>query len=107
MRHEPVRIFALFLAALVVVPVAGPAGERAAWADLGSFLLQRGWGYRQHLSSPLTAEAGCSRLSAHLSFGSISMRCVHQATEARMAALRERDEPGGPRKPCQKKSFFC
>jgi len=71
-----------------------PAGERAAWADLGSFLLQRGRGYRQHLSSPLTAEAGCSRLSAHLSFGSISMRCVHQATEARMAALRERDEPG-------------
>jgi deoxyribodipyrimidine photo-lyase len=71
-----------------------PAGERAAWADLASFLLQRGRGYRQHLSSPLTAEAGCSRLSAHLSFGSISMRCVHQATEARIAALRERDEPG-------------
>ena len=73
---------------------AMPAGERAAWADLGSFVLHRGRGYRQHLSSPLTAEAGCSRLSAHLSFGSISMRCVHQATEARIAALRDRDEPG-------------
>ncbi|NBD20753.1 deoxyribodipyrimidine photolyase [Aquabacterium fontiphilum] len=79
--------------ARVNVPVL-PAGERAAWADLASFLLHRSRGYRQHLSSPLTAEAGCSRLSAHLSFGSISMRCVHQATEARIAALRARDEPG-------------
>jgi deoxyribodipyrimidine photo-lyase len=59
-----------------------PAGETAAWATLGSFLQQRGRGYRQHLSSPLTAEQGCSRLSAHLAFGSLSMRCVHQATEA-------------------------
>jgi len=62
-----------------------PAGERAAWATLDSFLAGRGRDYRRALSSPLSAAEGCSRLSAHLAFGSISMRCVHQATEARIA----------------------
>jgi deoxyribodipyrimidine photo-lyase len=38
----------------------------------------------------LTAEAGCSRLSAHLAFGSISLRSVHQATEAAIAATPDR-----------------
>jgi deoxyribodipyrimidine photo-lyase len=59
-----------------------PAGEAAAWATLDGFLAGRGRGYRRALSSPLTAEAGCSRLSVHLAFGSISLRSVHQATEA-------------------------
>ena len=61
-------------------------GEQAAWATLDSFLDGRGRDYRRALSSPLTAAEGCSRLSAHLAFGTISMRCVHQATEARIAA---------------------
>jgi len=61
-------------------------GERAAWATLESFLDGRGRDYRRALSSPLTAAEGCSRLSTHLAFGTISMRCVHQATEARIAA---------------------
>jgi deoxyribodipyrimidine photo-lyase len=64
-----------------------PAGEAAAQDTLHSFLQQRGASYRQALSSPLTAEQGCSRLSAHLAFGTVSMRTVHQATEARIAAL--------------------
>jgi len=64
-----------------------PAGERAAWATLGDFLAGRGRGYRRALSSPLTAESGCSRLSEHLAFGTLSMRCVHQATEARIRTL--------------------
>ncbi|MCY7307836.1 MAG: deoxyribodipyrimidine photo-lyase [Rhodoferax sp.] len=57
------------------------AGERAAQATLDSFLAGRGRDYRRALSSPLTAAEGCSRLSAHLAFGTISMRRVHQATE--------------------------
>jgi len=57
------------------------AGERAAWTTLDSFLGGRGRDYRRAMSSPLTASEGCSRLSAHLAFGSISMRCVHQAAE--------------------------
>ncbi len=67
-----------------------PGGERAAWATLDSFLAGRGRDYRRALSSPLTATDGCSRLSAHLAFGTISMRCVHQATEARIAATTDR-----------------
>ena len=65
-------------------------GERAAWATLDSFLGGRGRDYRRAMSSPLTATKGCSRLSAHLAFGTISMRCVHQATEARIAATPDR-----------------
>jgi deoxyribodipyrimidine photo-lyase len=61
-------------------------GERAAWATLDGFLDGRGRDYRRALSSPLTATDGCSRLSVHLAFGTISMRCVHQATEARIAS---------------------
>ncbi len=67
-----------------------PGGERAAWATLDSFLDGRGRDYRRAMSSPLTATDGCSRLSAHLAFGTISMRCVHQATEARIAATPDR-----------------
>jgi deoxyribodipyrimidine photo-lyase len=67
-----------------------PAGERAAWATLNSFLAGRGRDYRRALSSPLTAETGCSRLSEHLAFGTISLRCVHQATEACIASTTDR-----------------
>ena len=66
-------------------------GERAAWATLDSFLGGRGREYRRAMSSPLTAAEGCSRLSAHLAFGTISMRCVHQAAEARIASTSDRD----------------
>jgi deoxyribodipyrimidine photo-lyase len=65
--------------------VGESAGERAGQALLRSFLRERAMGYRRHLSSPLTAETGCSRLSAHLAFGTLSMRTVHQATEAAIA----------------------
>ena len=76
------------------VPALGtplpPGGKRAAWATLDSFLDGHGRDYRQAMSSPLTATEGCSRPSAHLAFGTISMRCVHQATEARIAATPDR-----------------
>ena len=57
------------------------AGEKAARRTLTSFLQVRGYDYRKALSSPLSAEDGCSRLSPHLAFGTLSMRTVHQATE--------------------------
>lgn len=63
-----------------------PAGEAAAQATLTSFLAGRGQNYRRDLSSPLTAEAGCSRISPHLAFGTLSLRTVHHATAARIAA---------------------
>jgi len=68
-----------------------PAGERAAWNTLGSFLAGRGRDYRWALSSPLSAAEGCSRLSAHLAFGTVSMRSVHQATEACIATSADRN----------------
>jgi deoxyribodipyrimidine photo-lyase len=67
-----------------------PAGEAAAQAVLDDFLDGRGRGYRRALSSPLTAEQGCSRLSAHLAFGTLSMRRVHQATEHVIATTPDR-----------------
>jgi deoxyribodipyrimidine photo-lyase len=67
-----------------------PAGEAAAHAVLDDFLAGRARGYRRALSSPLTAEQGCSRLSAHLAFGTLSMRQVHQATEHTIATTPDR-----------------
>ncbi len=66
------------------------AGEGAAWATLQRFLSGRGRDYRRAMSSPLSAADSCSRLSAHLAFGSISMRCVHQATEATLRSTNDR-----------------
>ena len=80
------------------LPTARPipaASEHAAQDTLASFLSHRANNYRKDLSSPLSAESGCSRLSAHLAFGTISMRQVHQATEARIAqriATKDQDE---------------
>lgn len=67
-----------------------PAGEQAARRMLKSFLQVRGYDYRRALSSPLSAEEGCSRLSPHLAFGTLSMRTVHQATEAAIARTPDR-----------------
>jgi deoxyribodipyrimidine photo-lyase len=84
-----------------------PGGERAAWATLDSFLAGRGRDYRRALSSPLTAAEGCSRLSAHLAFGTISMRCVHQATEARIAATPDRSLAYGLRGFASRLRWHC
>ena len=71
------------------------AGEGAAHAVLHSFLHLRGGDYRQTLSSPLTAVDGCSRLSPHLAFGTLSVRQVHQATETRIAQIKAEGDPDG------------
>jgi deoxyribodipyrimidine photo-lyase len=57
---------------------------------LDSFLSQRGEPYRVAMSSPLTAERACSRLSPHFAIGTLSVREVVQATAARQA-----ERPGG------------
>ena len=67
------------------------AGGRAQGLRmLDSFLAQRGETYRAAMSSPLTGERACSRLSPHLALGSLSPREVVQATAARQA-----DRAGG------------
>ncbi len=57
---------------------------------LDSFIGHRAEPYRQAMSSPLTAERSCSRLSPHLALGTLSAREVAQATAARQAT-----RPGG------------
>ena len=64
------------------------AGEGAALETLNSFLHERGRDYRRAMSSPLSAADSCSRLSAHLAFGTISMRSVHHAAEAAISQAR-------------------
>ncbi len=65
-------------------------GEKAARRLLASFLEVRGYDYRKALSSPLSAQDGCSRLSPHLAFGTLSMRTVHQACEVAIANTPDR-----------------
>jgi deoxyribodipyrimidine photo-lyase len=60
-------------------------GRVRGLALLDSFLAHRGEPYRSAMSSPLTAERACSRLSAHLANGSLSAREVVQAATDRAA----------------------
>lgn len=52
-------------------------GETSAWATLNDFYAGRGQHYFRQLSSPLTAETACSRLSPYLAWGNISLRQVY------------------------------
>jgi deoxyribodipyrimidine photo-lyase len=66
-------------------------GGRAQGALLlDSFLTTRGEPYRAAMSSPVTGERACSRLSPHIALGTLSLREVVQATAARQA-----QRPGG------------
>lgn len=66
-------------------------GGRQRGLDLlDSFLARRVEPYRSAMSSPLTAERACSRLSPHLAWGTLSLREVTQATAARQS-----ERPGG------------
>ncbi|GAB5388394.1 MAG: deoxyribodipyrimidine photo-lyase [Alphaproteobacteria bacterium] len=62
---------------------------------LRSFLHQRGQHYRRQMSSPVTAFEACSRLSAHLAWGTLSMREVAQATYARQIELKQANDRSG------------
>jgi deoxyribodipyrimidine photo-lyase len=63
------------------------ADRLTAQANLDSFLAGRGFRYTREMSSPVSAEGSCSRLSEHLAYGLISMREIVQATRARTAQL--------------------
>jgi deoxyribodipyrimidine photo-lyase len=58
---------------------------------LESFLAGRGTHYRTAMSSPLSAEEECSRLSPHLAFGTISVRETAQALWTRRSMLQALD----------------
>lgn len=68
---------------------AQPGGMHAAHDLLGSFLDGRARGYVRGMSSPLTAAHDCSRLSPHLTLGTISSRVVHQTLREKAEAYGE------------------
>ena len=53
-------------------------GSREAEKLLSTFLNSRGENYQYEMSSPISAEKSCSRLSTHLTYGTISHRSVFQ-----------------------------
>lgn len=65
-------------------PMRQRGGRALGVALLDDFLTTRSARYRGGISSPLSAPDACSRLSAHLAFGTLSLREVVQATRARM-----------------------
>jgi deoxyribodipyrimidine photo-lyase len=68
-------------------PLRQRGGRPLALDTLHSFLHARSLGYRGGISSPLSAPDACSRLSAYLAWGCISMREVVQHTRAHIAQL--------------------
>ena len=62
-------------------------GHPHAEAVLHDFLHERSARYRGGISSPLSAPDACSRLSAYLAYGNLSLREVVQATRAQLATL--------------------
>ncbi len=69
-------------------------GRTAGVQLLQSFLQQRSRRYHSGLSSPLSAFTSCSRLSAHLSWGTLSLREVVQATRVQRDALLRQGDAG-------------
>ncbi len=79
---------------LAIDPCPGrQTGGRAQGLDtLNSFLTDRGRTYRRAMSSPVSAFDACSRLSAHLAWGSLSIREVTQTVAARLKDLDGRND---------------
>ena len=63
-------------------------GEEAALSILNSFLNERGRGYRKGMSSPITGEVMCSRISPYLSAGCLSIKQVFHHTVARQRQVK-------------------
>jgi len=55
-----------------------PGGSDRAWRCLKTFIAERGKRYNKTISKPLESRTGCSRLSPHITWGTISLREVYQ-----------------------------
>ena len=66
-------------------------GRNAATKILKSFLQERGKEYLYHLSAPGLSEKYCSRLSAHLAWGTLSVNEVLKANKGRRGGLSENE----------------
>jgi deoxyribodipyrimidine photo-lyase len=68
-------------------------GRKDALTQLGRFLTISGLPYRRAMSSPSLGALHCSRMSTHLTYGTLSIREVTQAALARMAELKSDTSP--------------
>ena len=59
-------------------PKRQKGGSQEAEKLLSTFLNSRGENYQYEMSSPISAEKSCSRLSTHLTYGTIAHRSVFQ-----------------------------
>jgi len=67
-------------------------GLRSGRAVLAGFLNDRGAHYRGGISSPNRAPTSASRLSAHIAYGTLSLRKIVQATHARQREVKASGE---------------
>ncbi|MGB7339392.1 MAG: FAD-binding domain-containing protein [Phototrophicaceae bacterium] len=67
-------------------------GELEAWRTLNQFLYERGANYHKEMSSPLTAEDSCSRISPHLAYGTLSLKQVMIALQKRRNQIADMPE---------------
>jgi deoxyribodipyrimidine photo-lyase len=95
-------------------PLRQRGGRSAGLAVLHSFLQERSARYRGGIGSPNTAPEACSRLSAYLSYGCLSLREVVQATRhalqpgaapATAPSLAPRATPAVPMSPRQRQGL--
>ncbi len=73
-------------------------GRSLALDELHTFLQQRGRTYRFDMSSPVTAPESCSRISAQLAWGTLSIReCMHATAQRRadLQAIPAGERPDG------------
>ena len=63
-------------------------GEFEAKKNLDTFLNQRGMNYRYEMSSPITGENSCSRLSHYISAGCITIKQITKIANKRVAYLK-------------------
>ncbi len=67
-------------------------GSRVGESILDGFLSERGIAYRGGISSPNRAPRSASRLSAHITYGTLSLRQIVQATHARQREAKNQNE---------------
>ena len=68
-------------------------GRKEALKTLDSFLKERGRNYMQTISKPGVSARHCSRLSAHITYGTLSVREIEQATKSKIHSLSGNIEP--------------
>ena len=59
-------------------------GRQNALQLLDSFLNDRSENYQKEMSSPITGETSCSRLSPHIAFGNISIKEIFKKTNDKL-----------------------